>query len=249
MAQRKHLKNAPVTEALVDLRATPTADLTKADVSKRLKEALSEKYPKNKESRAFQAQLEIRHGQLPVPTASDQGLHGYFFESPEGRDIAQFRVDGFTYNRLKPYTDGDAVIDEALRLWSLYDEVAKPLTVSRVALRYINTIKLSDPLDTLSRYLTLVPTAPEGSPGAIVSFLSRVETLDADSGFRVITTQALRPGMPAESINVVLDIDAFCLRDLGVTPDELRLILRELRKLKNAVFFGSITEKAVEIFA
>lgn len=248
MAQSKHLKNAPVTEALVDLRASPTVDFTKVDVLTRLKEALSDRYPNHKVTRAFEAKLEIRAGQPPVPTSSE-GLHGYFFESPQGRDIAQFRVDGFTYNRLKPYTDGESVVNEALRLWSLFVEVAKPLALSRVALRYINTIGLSDSLDALTQYLTRVPTASEGSPGTLQSFLSRVETLDPGTGLRVSTTQALRPGLPAESINLVLDIDASCMRELGISPEELRPILNELRKLKNAVFFGSITEKTVGMFA
>jgi uncharacterized protein (TIGR04255 family) len=247
MAQRRHLRHAPITEALVDLRAAPTAEFAAAGVLDRLKVALSDRYPKHSERRTFEAQLEIRKGQDPVPRGADKGLHGHFFESGDGRDIAQFRIDGFTYNRLAPYTDGEAVIAEALRLWTIHAESARPLMVSRVALRYINSLPLpasADPLNTLTR----VPPTPEGSPGSVQSFLTRIETLDAESGRRVITTQALSPGMPPDTTSVVVDIDAFQVGDFGVTAEALRPILEGLRELKNAVFFGSITEEAAKGF-
>jgi len=213
----------------------------------RLKSALSDRYPKYSERRAFEARLEVRKGQAFVPKGTDKGLHGHFFESQDGRNVAQFRVDGFTYNRLAPYTDGESVITEALRLWELHAEVAQPLMVSRVALRYINTLKLPAQAD-IPTFLTHVPATPEGSPGDVQSFLTRVETLDVESGRRVITTQALTPGMPPDSVNVVIDIDTFQMGDFGVSPGGLRPTLDGLRELKNAVFFGSITEEGAKEF-
>jgi uncharacterized protein (TIGR04255 family) len=247
MAQRRHLQHAPITEALVDLRAAPTVEFGGGEVLDRLKSSLSDRYPKYSERRAFEARLEVRKGQALVPKGTDKGLHGHFFESEDGRNIAQFRVDGFTYNRLAPYTDGDYLITEALRLWELHAEVARPLMVSRVALRYINILKLPAQAD-IRTVLTRVPATPEGSPGRVQGFLTRVETLDAESGRRVITTQALAPGMPPDRVNVVIDIDAFQMGDFGVSPAALRPTLDELRELKNAVFFGSITEQAAEGF-
>lgn len=247
MAQRRHLQHAPITEALVDLRAAPTVEFGGGEVLDRLKSSLSDRYPKYSERRVFEARLEIRKGQALVPEGMDKGLHGHFFESEDGRNIAQFRVDGFTYNRLAPYTDGESVITEALRLWKIHAEVARPLMVSRVALRYINTLKLPAQADTLT-VLTRVPPTPERSPGSVQSFLTRVETLDAESGRRVITTQAFTPGMPSDCVNVVIDIDAFQMGDFGVSPAALRPTLDGLRELKNAVFFGSITEEAAKGF-
>ena len=172
MAQRRHLQHAPITEALVDLRSAPTVDFTQAGVLDRLKKALSDRYSKHSQRGAFEALVEVRHGQPQVPKATDRGLHGHFFESSDGCDIAQFRVDGFTYNRLAPYTDGGAVIKEALRLWNLHVEVARP--------------------------------------------------------------------------NVVIDIDAFQIGEFDVSPEVLRPVLHALRELKNAAFFGSITEEAAQ---
>jgi uncharacterized protein (TIGR04255 family) len=247
MAQPRHLCRAPITEALVDLRAAPSREVGDPRVLGELKAALTELYPNYSERRAFEAQLEIRKGQAPVSKGTDKGFHGHFFESGDGRNIAQFRVDGFTYNRLAPYTDWETVTVEALRLWDLYAEVVRPLAVSRVAVRYINMLPLSAQAD-LATILTRVPSIPEGARGELQSFLTRVETLDAESGRRVITTQAVSAGMPPENRSVVIDIDAFQMGDLSVSSAGLRPILDDLRQLKNAVFFGSITEEAAKGF-
>jgi uncharacterized protein (TIGR04255 family) len=54
--------------------------------------------------------------------------------------------------------------------------------------------------------------------------------------------------MPPESSKIVVDIDAFQVGDFAVSSRELRPILDALRDLKNAVFFGSITEEAARGF-
>jgi uncharacterized protein (TIGR04255 family) len=245
MVNPRHLSHAPITEALVDFRAAPTTALEEPRILDRLKSALADRYPKHSERRAFE--LEIRTGHAAEPKRTDKGFHGHFFESGDGRDIAQFRVDGFTHNRLAPYTEWETVTSEALRLWAIYVDVAHPLSVSRVGVRYINMVPVSARED-VATMLTRVPEAPAGVVGDLQSFLTRVETADAASTRRVITTQALGPGMPPENRGLVIDIDAFQMGDFGVASTGLRPILDGLRQLKNAVFFGSITEEAVKRF-
>jgi uncharacterized protein (TIGR04255 family) len=244
MAKNRHLRKAPITEALVDLRATPSVDLADESVFVKLRERLS-RYPKHSVRRAFGARFEVLAGQPQVPTARDEGLHGYFFEAPDTQEVAQFRIDGFTYNKLAPYTNGDAIIAEASRLWAVHVEVACPLSVHRIALRYINTLRLPA-ADDLSRYLTRVPMAPAGAPGGIQSYLSRVETFDAASGHRAITTETLRPGMPPGLVDVVIDIDAFRIGEFSTDWAQMAPAVNALRDLKNRVFFGSIMEEAAE---
>ena len=231
----------------MDFRASAGRSLG-ADASASLQEKLRPRYTAFKERRAFEARWEIRPGQQPLAGGADQGLQGYILESPDGRDIGQFRLDGFTYNRLRPYTNGQAVLDEALRLWSLYVEVAAPALVSRVALRYINHLLLATPVDGLGEYLADPPGHPHGSPGHIENSLSRLVTYDPPRGIRVITTQVLEKPVDASSLTVILDIDVFRLADLGVHADELRPTLETLRDVKNEVFFGSITERTAELY-
>lgn len=249
MAEKRHLAKAPIAEALVDLRAAPTIDLASAEVLTRLKTQVGLRFPKVQQQRAFEAQVEFRPGQGPVSGGTDKGLRGYFCESADGRDIAQFKVDGFTYNRLQPYTDGDTVIAAALGLWAVYVEIAKPLTVGRVALRYINRLKLPRSPDELGEYMTHPPVPPSGSLSSLDGFWTRYVTSDPQSGRGVIAAQVLEPGMPPDSLSLIIDIDAFWVGDFAVEPDDLKERLMTLRQLKNDVFFGSITEKTAEMYA
>jgi uncharacterized protein (TIGR04255 family) len=247
MANPRPLRRAPITEALVDLRAVPTVAIEGERSLDQLKASLEGRYPRYSERRSFEAEVQFRRGQPALSKGTDKGFHGHFFESPDGREIAQFRVDGFTYNRLVPYTDWETVTTEALRLWDLYVEVARPLAVSRVAVRYINRLRIPPQTD-LPTMLTRVPRAPEGAPANLEGYLTRVETLDPATGRRVITTQALTPAMPPEGRAVIIDIDAFKMGEFGVSSSAIRPILDGLRQLKNAVFFGSITEEAAKGF-
>ncbi len=48
-----------------------------------------------------------------------------FSKTPDRLNVAQFRRDGFTFNRLRPYTKWEEIRPEALRLWQLYTAKAK----------------------------------------------------------------------------------------------------------------------------
>src|SRR5258706_9879324 len=109
MATPQQLRKPPITEALVDVRAASTRPLDRG----RLGDALRATYPKVREMREVQAGFEIKEGMSPVATAVDKGLSGLHYLTLDGLSIAQFRVDGFTHNRLSPYTTGDQVLTEA----------------------------------------------------------------------------------------------------------------------------------------
>ena len=190
----------------------------------------------------------MEKGKDPVPFGLDKGLHGYYCGSTDEKDIVQFRVNGFTYNRLKPYTSGDAVIAEALRMWKAYVEIAAPADVTRIALRYINHLKFPAS-HTLGRFLRdAAPAVPEGARGEVESFLHKVETRDSSNGCTVIRTIASTPRpLGANEWGVIIDIDAFKIEHLGTDVAVLGPVLSGLRALKNDVFFGSITPATVEL--
>src|SRR5579864_1452406 len=136
MAVLRRLANAPITEAIVDFRVTlPPGFEVEAFTS--LKGKLRDTYPVVEERRLFEARFEMKEGKALPPDTEEKGLQGYFFQSEDRRNIAQFRRDGFTYNRLAPYTSWGDLQPEALRLWDLYAEVAAPEKLDRLALRYI----------------------------------------------------------------------------------------------------------------
>src|ERR1700737_2852531 len=141
MASPTHLANAPITEAVIDLRVRTAAEL---DVQRfaELGPKLGEQYGNAKSINLFELGIQ----QLPgAPLESRGVLHGcigYRYESSDNKYIVQFRKDGFTFSRLAPYTNWEEIFAEASRLYRLFVEVGSVEEVTRVATRYINRLLL-----------------------------------------------------------------------------------------------------------
>ena len=74
----------------------------------------------------------------------------------------QFRINGFTFNRLKPYTSWGDILPQVKDLWSLYIDIASPESITRIAVRYINNIEIPKPDNIVfSDYLKVPPKIPD----------------------------------------------------------------------------------------
>jgi len=243
MAHARHLKRAPITEAIIDFRVTVPKEFDGTKVLT-LKEQLSEQYPTVQEMRGAEAGIELGVGKLAAH-ARDLGLRGILFKSADGMNIAQFRVDGFTFNRLKPYTSWEQAFPEALRLWKLYVERIWPAYASRLALRYINRLRIPLPMEDFSQYLTSPPVVPPDLPQGISSFLTRVVLTDPELGLAANVTQAMEGGLDPNSVTVILDIDVYKVGEFDPQGVEVCQVLEALHTFKNRIFFGSLTELAL----
>lgn len=245
MAEPRHLPNAPITEALIDLRVNKS-DATALEQSlDMLKNRLGDRFPVTQARRGFEADFVFQLGRGARQHTKDTGFDGFFFSSQDGLNVVQLRPDGFTYNRLKPYTSWDEIYPQALELWRLYVEVAKPEFVVRTALRYINHLKIPLPIANFGDYLTTLPNAPLGASYYINGFLTRVIIGDPSLGTEAAVSQALEPGADPKSVIIILDLDVFKEKEFDPLGDELLAVLGNLRAMKNNIFFGSITEETL----
>ena len=247
MLDPRHLDNAPITEAIVDFRVKARQDFDLKSFNDLRPELIAE-FPKVSERRGFEAKFDMQDTGPGVPTARDLGVDGLLFHSQDGLEIAQFRVDGFTFNRLPPYTSWDQILPRAWRLWERYVAVALPEQVTRLALRYINRLEIPAPVDRLGDFLTAVPPVPPGLSYMPRAFLSRVVLEDPISGLRATLGQAVEPQVTFAYSPVILDIDAYRVRDFDPSDPAVRESLDLLHAFKNRVFFGSITKLTLELF-
>ncbi len=86
MARQRHLKNAPLVEAIIDFRVR----LAPFDVTRfaSLKETLRIDYPKVQEPREFVAGIGFA-GKQVQQILEDKGLRGYFLRSVDDRNVVQ----------------------------------------------------------------------------------------------------------------------------------------------------------------
>jgi uncharacterized protein (TIGR04255 family) len=82
----------------------------------------------------------------------------------------------------------------------------------------------------------------------LASFFQRFQLVDVASNAFVNLTLALEPMSASGPAPVILDVDAFAITNLSPKDEKVWAILEQLRQIKNRCFFGSLTERAAELY-
>ncbi|MGH8607627.1 MAG: TIGR04255 family protein [Gammaproteobacteria bacterium] len=245
MARQRHLPHAPITEALIDIHVEPRHDLTFAGLQETIGAPEFGYYVKNPISQGTFAFKLTSDSEQPQTTAEASQI-GLRLHSDDEKYVAQCRLSGFTLSRLRPYEEWSR---EAKRVWAIYTERLAPVRVTRVGTRFINNLQLPMHLGgSFQEYLHKLVDVPDEAPQAVASFLQRFQLVDVQSNALVNLTLALESTPTLRPAPVVLDVDAFIVKDLDPGDEELWVILEHLRALKNRCFFGSLTERAAELY-
>jgi len=244
VTEPRYLTNAPITEALFDIRVKSRSDFTVTKFSD-LKAKLKDRFPEVQERYGSKFKLQLKPNVKPTTSLENIGLQGYFFKSETENLIAQFRIDGFTLNKLKPYTNWDELFPTALELWEQYCSIAEPEAVTRQALRYINHIPIKSEFVDLDDYLRVAPKIPPELPQSLDAFISRVTIVDGKNSVAARVVQAGERKLGQFGLTIILDIDAFIQVDISPGDRVLVENFYQLRKFKNKIFFNYLTDKTL----
>jgi uncharacterized protein (TIGR04255 family) len=238
--------NAPITEAVIDIRVElpDNASLPKLE---KLHDLIRAEYPGKKSRRRFEAKIELKEEQQPLRTTTFR-QDGYYFASPDEKRIVQYRLDGFSFNRLRPYSRWEDLRDEARRAWDIYVAHTNPLAVNRLAVRYINSIEIPSKSFDYDDYFTAIPKIPEGLPQVLQHFFTRTMIPFSEQGATAVVIQT--PSGKQDPVNtaIIFDIDVFVEKSLPPEDKMIWEIFEELRHIKNEIFFKSIKDKTKELF-
>ncbi len=241
------LANAPITEALFDIRVKANSKFEPSEFSI-LKTKLKDQYPEVQEtfSKSFQFKIEPRDD---VKTeVKHHGIHGYLFKSEEEKQIVQYRIDGFTLNKLKPYTNWKSLLPQVIEYWNLYNEIAKPEAITRIAVRYINHIPIHLDHVNFDDYLSFAPKVPDNLPQSISNFFYRVTILDENHRIAAHVIQTYKRLPNSQGIQIILDIDAHKNIQEEYNNEQIISTFDQLREFKNMIFFNYITDKTKDLF-
>jgi uncharacterized protein (TIGR04255 family) len=179
----------------------------------------------------------------------DLGIEAYTFASVDKLQLIQARKHGFTFNRLKPYQHWDALIEEGKRSWLIYSELVKIARIKRVAVRFINAIETAEKITSsiqLKEYLE--PSITPFSEGLqLVETLSRSAYIDSSDKITRIIGLGLAHVQNRPNPNVIIDIDLQRQFDSDPSEQQIWEVISSFRKLKNDIFFESITEKVATL--
>jgi uncharacterized protein (TIGR04255 family) len=243
MRQRDLGTAAPITEALLELRVRFDREVD-AEEFEGFHDRVRDQYPTRKQRFQVEVKLDLQSGSAILP---ENRRVGFFFWTADERQAMQARIDGFAFSRLSPYQSWESLRDEARRLWRAYREFSRPATITRVGVRYINRILLPLPVD-FEDYLATFPRLGSGYPNALAGYFMRIEAPYQESALAV--TQAIdRAGVTDSILPIILDIEVWRPVEIPASEDDTGWrALDSLRSIKNGIFFGSLTDKADELF-
>ena len=245
----ENLPRAPIVEAVIEIRARATKNLEETSLRTAIEPKLAG-YVFLDSLREFHSEVKLEGGKPPIQKVSDAGWKGVRFRSSDEKHIAQFNRDGFVFSRLEPYLTWEELESEGKRLWNIYKDFAQPVEIQRLGLRFINRIKLPPGELLFENYIQPAPSSPHGLELPFHGFMHK-DTLGVRGhpyAINVIRTiQQLNGGVDG-GVALILDIDVFTTQGFDLDDTVLQRRLLDMRWLKNKVFFGSITAKALEMF-
>lgn len=249
MAQQKHLDNPPILEAIIDFRVITKPSFDFSSI-KQLEVEFQDEYLALEPLRQFEASLRVKQGQPVHQSFELKDIHTYRMPSKDGKQIALFKKDGFTFSRLAKYTSWNDVFHIASRLWLRYANVVPIEEIQRLAVRYVNRILLPFPLlGGLEEFLEVYPNLPLEKNQMLETFLSRYMISDVSRDASAIITQALEPVGEDIKTPLIFDIDVFKEASFGHNAKAVLAHFENLREIKNSIFFDSLKEKALELFS
>lgn len=244
------LDTPPIVEAVVDIDCDMPPGLSIESHEQAFRDLLRSNYPKFRKQMLHGFQLETSVGAPPKVSTTTDGLQAIQFLVEDEKQLVQIRTNGFSFNKLAPYSSLDSYVGEIEKSWGVFCEVIKPLLVRQVQLRYINRLELPLVNGTvdLDDFFRVGPKAPDEDRLGFMGFLNQHAMVEVATGSRVNTVLAAQPAEEGK-LPIIFDITAQCARNVDIRAwEEILEIIQSLRDLKNVVFEKSLTKKCLDLY-
>lgn len=250
-AEQTHYEKAPIVEAIIDLRVTPTEAMSVDDL-KAIHLQISEQYPTCENFYWGSGEINVATPGAEAETRTDHGHSGFLYQDANRKQTLQARLDGFTFSVFNPYDRWETFRDEARRLWNIYRAHCQLINVTRVALRYINRIDIpGDEVEMKDYFQTYPHVSQKYTHQNVNGLFMQLQMKQPDLDSLLILNQAGVEPQREHTISIMLDLDLSKAAPQLFEPvdDDAPIwdLLEKFRVRKNEVFNASITDKVREI--
>jgi uncharacterized protein (TIGR04255 family) len=235
--------NAPIVEAVFDVKVSNTIIVNPSIFEQFAKTDLKE-FPISNKRQNVNVKIDNRPGMGQIGKTTN--LLGYIFSNIQGNRKVQFRLDGYSFNMLRPYSNWEEFSTAAFIHLKKYIELAKPLAITRIGLRYINRIDLPFENQEFESYIKYLPPVPAGLPKKFEKYFLQMQIPSNDSSSKAVISQTFEQEKNGR-IPFIIDIDVFQDDRIKAT-DSLTERFNILRDLKNRIFEDLVTEECKGFF-
>ena len=243
------LAKAPIVEAVIEVDCDMPPGFELAAMEKQAVDRFGDQYPNRRSQFVQEAIIETKANETPQMSVR-QGVQSLLFLTADEKQLVQVRMQGFSFNRLAPYTSLDAYLSEIKRTWDLFNGIVSPVQIRAVRLRYVNRILLpSDPGNVrLEDYLKTGPRLPDEENLTLAGFFNQHAVVEPATGNQANIVMA---SQPRENGQLPLIFDISVARTGPAEPADWPWIsdgIASLRRLKNRIFRNTLTNKCLNLF-
>lgn len=243
------LRNAPIVEAVLDVDCDLRSGFNLAAVETQACERFRDRYPKVQKQFLQEFKIEGDAEALSGLSAR-RAVQALQFLQDDQKQLVQVRTQGYSFNRLAPYSTLDEYLPEIERTWRLYVELAKPVGTRVVRLRYINRMLL--PMQAgkieVDEFLKIGPRVADPKTLQLNGFLIQQSAIEKSTEHQInLVLTAQNP--ENEKLPVILDITvASSIREEPEKWQAIRQAIDSLRRLKNQLFRRTLKNKCLQLF-
>lgn len=244
MSTQRHLKKAPIREAILDF-GFPRIPGIEGSSFEKFKTELSQKFPISMPIQILESQFQLNQSNAEIKPFT-RHINGTMFKG--SNEALQFKLDGFSFHRLSPYNSWEDTLESFRTYWELYCQTVTVERLIRIGVRYINAISLQWDPDVWNSNLSAPPAECFKDPDA-KQFLSRAVYKDDAKGIQSTVVQSLDK-QPNNMTSIILDINTVSTFREGRSPNdpEIWTALNSMRSIKNKYFFELLREPLIKEF-
>ena len=254
MAHPRRLSHPPIQEATIDFHLAGATSVD-ADTLAHIAESIAQSDWRTSKLNQFRAALglsatEASGGGFSLKELT-RSFEGYMIQDPSGEVVIQIRPDRVTASHVKKYTTWEELVAVGITSLQKHVEFSRASKIDRIGARYINRLSLPSPdFYAFQEILSNPPKPLDGAKGGILTDFTLDEVIRRlgtgwDAKVRIGTVVPL----PGETQNgLLVDVDVFKTVDMEPVIAQDDSILIEARRLKNDLFFGALTEEALEVY-
>ncbi len=237
-------KNPPVVEALCEIFFDGSQwDSTLPGL---FFDRIKNEYPKKKELE--QIGVEVNVSKDVQGSRVLRGNQRIQFMKNDGSQLVQVERDLLVVNQLRPYPrfeDWKPKIDAML---AIYKELAKPNSIKRIGVRYINRVVIPSDKFKMEDYFCLYPEVPQSLGAMHGKFMMRLEIPPKHKGHLLVITFATTPIESPEVSAEMFDLYNICTMAHPSSPEQVDKCIMEAHENIEMAFENSITNKTRALF-